>query len=875
MRVNINKLKEVFKNNKHRLVLLGYSAILVSGYFIGIGSYNKAQKDKKENVKNTNDLIHQVENEVDDLLEEFKKSNKMVDVYTTTYGRYMNGFNEFENGSSFAIVPFDVEYADNGFVIDCSLYEEYTKYAKDKGLEIGYMFNPTSTDRASMYLSINKLKDIMTKYDVNYPIIYNLDCLYNNHSEQDREYNYSIAASFIDKMHSNNCYVMLGGSKETIEDMKNRFKPTTSVGSVFHSIDKIVFDDVELTDEYCMKMVNNKIESRFNYTAFIDSYGYNDSKHFVEDYIHVVKPTDSLSLIANYYEFNEYNIKKYNNKYGDFKLYNGQQLAIPSNIIDYGNVKSIRYGNYEKQEKLDNLVSFNGTYIKDKDTDLSLNNCDFALIEYSNIFDENGNITYKSGNYAVSKCSDANVPFGIVVAPKGVRLADIYCTIKNLKVFIKPYEVNYPILYDVDAIFNSNYEHKYNYDLSKAFVEKLSYDGCFTGFIGTQENILKLRKLYEDNNDLDTFNKYFVALRRKIQEDITYDKNVGMYAFNYGEITTNKDIEGIVKKRKLNKTTNFKDDFSYEVKAGDTLESLSKKFNLKTWNIIMYNKQYDLNNGVKAKQVLYFPNILKKTEDYVEENNVQLPINMDSNGKYYVGIDVSDNQKKINWDALAGNIDYAIIKFGNGWFFNGFGGYQGEDKSHESTFEYNYSECKRLGISVGLYVFSNYYMEGTTNENYQDEAKREAEYAAKYLHDHGYTLELPLYMDYEPRTSCSMYENVTPEIMANIIRIQKETIESYGYYYGLYTGEHFYNTTIRPSNLNVETWLAHYVIEDGVTVDVLRNATPTCENMESIYVNNNQISSGGNLPGINGRVDVNIADQQLIDNCNEFYKRLN
>ena len=45
--------------------------------------------------------------------------------------------------------------------------------------------------------------------------------------------------------------------------------------------------------------------------------------------------------------------------------------------------------------------------------------------------------------------------------------------------------------------------------------------------------------------------------------------------------------------------------------------------------------------------------------------------------------------------------------------------------------------------------------------------------------------------------------------------------------------------------------------------------------MEGIYVNNNQISSDGSLPGINKRVDVNIADQQLIDNCNQFYKRLN
>lgn len=863
LRVNLLALKRLIRRNKKATIAITTAAVLTGS--IIIGSTIKSHKNDKDSSSSS--------------YSEEMVGHKVVSVNSSTDGLYLTDLQQITNGSSFAIVPFEISYDDNGNLIGKTFYEEYTKYAKDNGLEIGYMFNPSSTDRAAMYLAINELKDIMTKYDVNYPVIYNADILYKNSSDKDKEYNYSILKSFIDKMNENMCYVMVAGSKECLDDMEYRFYKHTDTNIKYDQIDKLVFGDVELTRDYCMKLENNKIESRYNYTAFIDSYGYNDSNHFVEDYTHTVKPNESLSTIAQLYDFNEYNIMKYNNKYSSDVLYSGQQLAIPNKITKNNQLSSIRNYDYKKEEKVDSLVSINGTYIKDKDVNFSIDNSSFALIEYSNIFDSNGDKEYMTGNYAFSKCSDAKVPFGIVVSPNGVRLSDIYCSIRNLKRFMKSYNSTYPILYDVDAIFNSDNENKYNYDLSKAFVEKLQYDGCYVGFIGTQDSMDKLKKLYEKNNDLKTFNKYLVALKLNKDEKVKFDTNVGLIVYSDGTIISKKDFEGIIKDKNLNNYSNFKDDFSYEVQVGDTLESLAKKFNFKTWNIKMYNKQYNLETGVKAGQVLYFPNQLKNSDNYKlddnVENNNQTSIQIDSNGKYYIGIDVSGNQGKIDWETLAGHIDYAIIKFGNGWFFEGFGGYNGEENALESTFKYNYSECKRLGIPVGLYVFSNYYMEGSTNYDYQEEAKREAEYAAKYLYENGYTLELPLYMDYEPRTSASMYENVTSEIMGDIIKIQKEVIESYGYYYGLYTGEHFYNTTIKPNNLDVETWLAHYASSNTVTEDILRNSNPTCANMEDIYVNNNQISSDGSLPGINKRVDVNIADQQLIDNCNQFYKRLN
>ena len=318
LRVNFLALKRLIRRNKEKAIAITTAAVLTGGIVIG-AVIKKHEKD----------IIEPSSSYTDEIIGP-KQDDEVVSVNTTTYGTYLTDLQQPLNGSSFALVPFEITYSDTGVLISKSIYEEYSKYAEDNKVEIGYMFNPTSTDRASMYLAIKELKDIMTKYDVNYPIIYNVDCLYNNNTETNREYNYSILKSFIDKMNENKCYVMIAGSKESLDDMENRFNKHSESGIDYKQIDKLVFGDIELKDDICMKLVDNKIESRFNYTAFIDSYGYNDSNHFVDDYTHIVKPGDTLYQIANTYNTTVNAIKSINNLTSN-NLSIGQTLILPNN----------------------------------------------------------------------------------------------------------------------------------------------------------------------------------------------------------------------------------------------------------------------------------------------------------------------------------------------------------------------------------------------------------------------------------------------------------------------------------------------------------------------------------------------------------------
>ena len=94
------------------------------------------------------------------------------------------------------------------------------------------------------------------------------------------------------------------------------------------------------------------------------------------------------------------------------------------------------------------------------------------------------------------------------------------------------------------------------------------------------------------------------------------------------------------------------------------------------------------------------------------------------------GIDVSHHQGTINWDAVAGQIDFAVIRCGYG------GNLSSQDDRQWSA---NVAACERLGIPYGVYLYSY----AATD----DEASDEAQHVLRLLQ--GHTPQLPVYLDLE------------------------------------------------------------------------------------------------------------------------------
>lgn len=197
------------------------------------------------------------------------------------------------------------------------------------------------------------------------------------------------------------------------------------------------------------------------------------------------------------------------------------------------------------------------------------------------------------------------------------------------------------------------------------------------------------------------------------------------------------------------------------------------------------------------------------------------------------GIDVSEWQGQINWDLVKNKVDFAILRLG--WI--------GNKKNHtlDKYFERNYSECKRLGIPVGVYVYCYCNSESTI--------KNGAEWTIEKLKNK--SLDLPVYIDMEDSTIASEGKDALTDMCIAF----NTMIENAGYWAGVYANKNWFENCLNKEVLGSKytCWLAQY--SKAYTLE-----------MNNIDVW--QYSSSGTIEGINGRVDCNYMYRDLIAEIN-------
>ena len=194
------------------------------------------------------------------------------------------------------------------------------------------------------------------------------------------------------------------------------------------------------------------------------------------------------------------------------------------------------------------------------------------------------------------------------------------------------------------------------------------------------------------------------------------------------------------------------------------------------------------------------------------------------------GIDVSQFQGFINWDAVRPQIDFAILRLG--WI--------GQPGNHtlDTRFERNYTECKRLKIPTGVYV----YCYSNTTSSAQDGAA----WVLQQLSNK--TLELPVYIDMEDDSLVSLGKDA----LTNIVIAFNTAIEQGGFWAGVYANLYWYNDLLNTAELKrrYTTWVADY---SGGDAEQFRGVFDMWQN-----------SSTGRINGIMGDVDTDILYRDLI-----------
>ena len=185
-----------------------------------------------------------------------------------------------------------------------------------------------------------------------------------------------------------------------------------------------------------------------------------------------------------------------------------------------------------------------------------------------------------------------------------------------------------------------------------------------------------------------------------------------------------------------------------------------------------------------------------------------------------VGIDVSYYQGTIDWNTVAQNIDFAILRCG-----------YGDDlvNQDDSKWKYNADECTRLGIPFGVYIYSYALTDS--------QALSEAQHVLRLVE--GYDPQLPIYLDLEED---DILEHCSTADILRHTKIFCEAIEAAGYEVGVYANYNWWTNYLTSSEYDQwDRWIARYASATGYSKEY------------TIW----QYTSSGKVNGISGNVDMN------------------
>lgn len=190
------------------------------------------------------------------------------------------------------------------------------------------------------------------------------------------------------------------------------------------------------------------------------------------------------------------------------------------------------------------------------------------------------------------------------------------------------------------------------------------------------------------------------------------------------------------------------------------------------------------------------------------------------------GIDVSEWQGTVNWQTVASEVSFALLRVG-------YTGSENPVQVKDSRFDFNAQGCEDNGIPYGVYFYGG----ATTPEM----ARQEADMVLGYIGlDHFENMSLPIFYDVEEKNNILKLSN--EELLAVVTAFCQE-IEDFGGRAGVYASTSVWNTQLTGSAYNMWVrWVAQY-----------ESSVCTAQNGANVW----QYSNKGEIPGIVGDVDLN------------------
>lgn len=212
--------------------------------------------------------------------------------------------------------------------------------------------------------------------------------------------------------------------------------------------------------------------------------------------------------------------------------------------------------------------------------------------------------------------------------------------------------------------------------------------------------------------------------------------------------------------------------------------------------------------------------------EYLTEQNGR-KCYQDPDWEVLTGIDVSEYQESIDWEAVKQDgIDFAIIRAG-------YRGYGYGKIVEDVQFQQNISAATQADIDVGIYFFSQAIS--------LSEAKKEARYVADLIKDH--PIQYPVVFDMEIITEDDRILRLSPKEKTQIAVAFCEEIKKLGYTPMIYGSTSWLqNAVFLEEFLKYNLWISDY------------SNAPDFPYPIKMW----QYTSSGTVSGIEGKTDLNL-----------------
>ena len=177
-----------------------------------------------------------------------------------------------------------------------------------------------------------------------------------------------------------------------------------------------------------------------------------------------------------------------------------------------------------------------------------------------------------------------------------------------------------------------------------------------------------------------------------------------------------------------------------------------------------------INDGFDDIWITPYPNIpvnSLKPEDF--QVSAGFPVYSGGDFDTKVGVDVSEHQWEVDWQAAAQVIDFAYIRLG-------YRGYTEGGLFLDPWYEENITGAAAAGLDTGVYFFSQ-----ATNVS---EAIEEAKYVIEHLR--GFRINMPVIFDWEHVEEEARTDGMSEQAMTECALAFCKTIENAGYDAGVY-----------------------------------------------------------------------------------------